>query len=89
MLAFFLLFENGVSNLDASIAKNVADARMMNPQDPGAFLKRMAEMARVQGREEAARNFEAALQSLIGSGPPGQSAPRSGRGVAIPSPRTR
>lgn len=54
----------GESNLTASIEKNIADARMMQPDNPEGFLRKMADMSLKKGDQQAADNFEAAIASL-------------------------
>lgn len=56
--------EAGTSNLSADVQKNIADAKMIDPEDPARFLQVMADTARKQGKEEAALNFEAAVQEI-------------------------
>lgn len=54
----------GQSNLSATIEKNISDAKMMQPDDPEGFLRKMADAAKMKGNQEAASNFEAAIASL-------------------------
>lgn len=54
----------GQSNLSATIEKNISDAKMMQPDDPEGFLRKMADVAKMKGNQEAASNFEAAIASL-------------------------
>lgn len=55
---------SGTSNLSATVEKNIADAKMMNPEHPEVFLRQMATMAAQKGNHEAAANFEAAIANL-------------------------
>lgn len=54
----------GTSNLLATIEKNIADAKMMQPNDPEGFLQKMADSALMKGNIEAESNFKAAIATL-------------------------
>lgn len=56
--------EAGTSNLTATVEKNIADARMMQPNDPEGFLRKMADAAKAKGNQAATENFEAAIANL-------------------------
>lgn len=56
--------KTGTSNLDASVEKNIADAKMMQPNDPVGFLKKMADTAINQGKQDVANNFQKAIDQL-------------------------
>lgn len=54
----------GTSNLDATVEKNISDAKMMQPDNPAGFLQKMADTARKNGKEDVAINFESAITHL-------------------------
>lgn len=54
----------GTSNLDATVEKNISDAKMMQPNDPQGFLQKMSDMARKNGKEDVAANFDKAVTHL-------------------------
>jgi hypothetical protein len=57
----------GTGNNEASIQKNINDARMMNPgNDQGAiaFLRKYGDTAKAQGKDEAAANYHAAADIM-------------------------
>lgn len=54
----------GTSNLDATVEKNINDAKMMQPNDPQGFLQKMADTARMAGKEDVATNFDKAITHL-------------------------
>lgn len=67
----------GTSNLDATVEKNINDAKMMQLNDPQGFLQKMSDMARTAGKEDVAANFDKAITHL-------QSLQSSQSGAIIP-----